>query len=173
MNRAFFCDRDGIINQRIIGDYVKSVEQFVFIDDFFMIFSHFTKLGYLPILITNQQGIGKGLMSENDLNSIHRFMNSYLLKNTGHQFIDIFFAPELNDISSKRRKPNPTMILEAAEKHNIDTKHSFMLGDSKSDILAGKNAGCKTILISSENYYESDFFFTSHREMINNIDVLF
>ncbi|MDQ1266151.1 MAG: D-glycero-D-manno-heptose 1,7-bisphosphate phosphatase, partial [Bacteroidota bacterium] len=70
MNKAFFFDRDGIVNHRIIGDYVKNINEFRFKDEFFQIFETVKSQGYLAILVTNQQGIGKGLMTEEDLRSV-------------------------------------------------------------------------------------------------------
>lgn len=169
MNKAFFCDRDGIVNHRIIGDYVKKIDEFIFIDVFFSIFRYAVSNNYLPILITNQQGIGKKLMTENDLSLIHQYMNKVLSEHTSHTFHDIFYCGELADSEFSRRKPSPAMIHEAAEKYNLDLSKSFMLGDNISDIDAGKNAGCKTILISERFYSQADFHFSSHKDFIKAI----
>jgi len=145
--RAVFFDRDGIINYRPVSDYVKHVEEFHFIPDFFDFFIKVKNLGYLAIIISNQQGIGKGLMSESDLHKIHSFMQKKVKEVTGHMFDDIYFCPELESVGSPHRKPNPGMILEAVEKWNIDIQDSWMIGDSINDIKAGINAGVKTIFI--------------------------
>ena len=83
MNKAFFFDRDGIVNKRIIGDYVKEISEFEFIPEFFDIFELICKKGYIPILVTNQQGIGKKLMTEEQLIIVHDYMNKNLLDKTG------------------------------------------------------------------------------------------
>jgi histidinol-phosphate phosphatase family protein len=93
---AFFFDRDGIVNERIIGGYVTDVDQFVFIDDIFPLLKHVKDFGFLTILVTNQQGVAKGLMSEADLASIHAFMQEELVHKVGSGFDDIFTATELD-----------------------------------------------------------------------------
>ena len=118
--KAFFFDRDGIVNVRLVGDYVRKIEQFVFMEDFFELLIRVKKLGFLAILVTNQQGIGKGLMGESDLEEIHGFMQKTMFEKTGFNFDDIFYCPDLEESGSFRRKPNPGMIFEASEKWGIN-----------------------------------------------------
>jgi D-glycero-D-manno-heptose 1,7-bisphosphate phosphatase len=148
-NKAVFFDRDGVINKRLIDDYVKSPEEFILNDEIPEIISLVKKNDYLLILITNQQGIGKGIMNIFNLEKIHNYMQNNLINLTGYQFDDIYFSSDLADSNSFRRKPNPGMLLEAIEKWDIDTSKSFMIGDSDSDILAGQKAGVSTILVKS------------------------
>jgi D-glycero-D-manno-heptose 1,7-bisphosphate phosphatase len=115
MKRAVFFDRDGIVNIRIVSDYVKKIEEFIFIEDFFDLFSIVKRLGYLAILVTNQQGIGKGLMTSDDLEKVHNFMNEKLQEKTNYKFDAIYYCPDLAQSGSKRRKPNPGMFIEAIE----------------------------------------------------------
>jgi D-glycero-D-manno-heptose 1,7-bisphosphate phosphatase len=163
---AFFFDRDGIVNQRIIGGYVTEIDDFVFLPDIFPLLKHVKTVGFLMIVVTNQQGVAKGLMSEADLARIHAFMQERLVHEVGTGFDDIFAATEL-DISSKsgccgdrfaqcRRKPSPAMLLEAAEKWNIDLAASWIIGDSRSDSEAGRAAGTKTILVGNFEADEAD-----------------
>lgn len=159
MNKAFFFDRDGIVNRRKIGDYVYSIEEFEFLPEFFPLFKTVKKAGYVAILITNQQGIGKGLMTENTLHEIHNFMQHELLKETEFQFDDIYYCGDLASANSFKRKPQPGMILEAIEKWEIDPTESWMVGDSKSDAQAGKAAGVKTILIGDFLQEDADYVF--------------
>lgn len=166
-NKAFFFDRDGIINHRLIDNYVIDYKNFIFFSDFFRIFKLIKSHNYLAIIITNQQGIGKGLMTENDLINIHSQMQSELFSFTNHQFDDIYYCPDLDTLNSFRRKPNPGMIFEAIEKWNIDESESFMIGDSISDVIAGKKAELKTILMDSKieiNDY-SDYIVNNHSEL--------
>lgn len=157
MRKTFFFDRDGIVNTRIMGGYVRDVSDFEFLPDFFPFFRFVKETGFLAVLVTNQQGIGKDLMTEQDLHDIHAFMQEQLFIKTGFAFDDIYFAGELNMIRRKdccgdltatmRRKPSPAMLLEAAEKWHIDLKNSWMIGDSISDAEAGRSAGVQTILV--------------------------
>ncbi len=156
---AIFFDRDGIVNTRLIDKYVLNIDQFEFTPNFFEVFKLVKSLDYLAILITNQQGIGKKLMTENDLQEIHKFMQEKLIENTGFQFDDIYFCGDLKENNNYRRKPNPGMIFEAVEKFNIDLKNSYFIGDSFSDIVAGKSAGVKTIYVNNDICDFADYCF--------------
>lgn len=146
-NKAIFFDRDGVVNLRIVGEYVQTYNDFHFCSDFLQFFKYIKSLGYLAIIITNQQGIGKGIMSEDDLSLIHESMQHDIESASGFKFDDIFFCGSLSTQRCSRRKPNPGMILEAVEKWNIDKNHSWIIGDSLSDIIAGEKAEIGTIYL--------------------------
>lgn len=146
-NKAIFFDRDGVVNLRIVGEYVQSYDDFRFCPDFFKFFKFIKSQGYLAIIITNQQGIGKGLMSEDDLSFLHSKMQTDIENATGFKFDDIYFCGSLSTQRCSRRKPNPGMILEAVEKWNIDKNYSWIVGDSLSDIIAGEKAEIGTIYL--------------------------
>lgn len=164
-SKAFFFDRDGIVNRRIVGDYVKQISEFAFEEVFFDFFRQVKEKGYLAILVTNQQCVGKGIISEKRLNEIHDYMQTELYKNTGYSFDAIYFCPDLADSGSKHRKPEVGMFLEAINDHNIDTKVSFTIGDSVSDVVAGKKVGTTTILIGNydvlSDINEADYVYSS------------
>ncbi|GAB1430636.1 D-glycero-alpha-D-manno-heptose-1,7-bisphosphate 7-phosphatase [Ignavibacteria bacterium] len=147
MNKAVFFDRDGIVNSRIYCGYVTSPEDFVFIEDFFSLFNFIRKQGCLAVVITNQQGVGKGLMTQKDLDDIHDYMQRELAIKTGTKFDAVYSCTDLATVNSFRRKPNPGMLLEAAQDLNINLAASLMIGDSISDVQAGKAAGTRTILV--------------------------
>lgn len=149
MNKAFLFDRDGIVNFRIINDYVKSTEEFQFCEDFIYFFKKIKELNYFAFLITNQQGVGKNLMTLDDLFTIFNFMQKKLKELTGYQFDDIFYCTDLASTNSYRRKPNPGMLIEAIDKWNLDRKNTYMVGDSLSDILSAIKAGITPILIGN------------------------
>ena len=144
---AIFFDRDGIVNKRKVGDYLTSISEFEFLDGFFALFDFAQQNNFLKIIISNQQGVGKGLMSEGDLQSLTAHFQQQLQSRTGTCFDDIFYCTELESSGSARRKPEPGMILEAIEKWNIYPFSSWMIGDSISDVIAGRRAGVKTILV--------------------------
>jgi D-glycero-D-manno-heptose 1,7-bisphosphate phosphatase len=164
MTKAFFFDRDGIVNVRKMGDYVYSIDEFHFFPGFFELFKTVKERGFLAILITNQQGIGKGLMTEGALKEIHAHMQTEILKTTGSQFDDLYFCGDLTLANSFRRKPGPGMLLEAIEKWGIDAKQSWMIGDSRSDAEAGRAAGVRTILIGDFLKDDADFVFKNLAE---------
>ncbi len=154
-NKAVFFDRDGIVNHRKINDYIKTIDEFKFIPQFFETFKIVKENSCLALLVTNQQGIGKGLYSITDLAIIHNHMQEKLLERTGFKFDDIAFCPSLHEVNDFRRKPNPGMLLEFIEKYDLDTDKCWMIGDSESDILAAENAEIKSILIR-ENFNRSN-----------------
>lgn len=170
--KAFFFDRDGIVNQRIMCGYVTTPDEFIFFDDFFTLFRAVKQAGFLAILITNQQGIGKGLMTDDDLRQIHRMMQAELIARSGSGFDDIYYCGELSSSSTSRRKPSPAMLLEAIEKHDIDPAPSWLIGDSVSDTTAGKRAGVRTILIGAEHQgkdiADADYVFNSLGEYLQS-----
>ncbi len=168
MKKAFFFDRDGIVNRRLIGDYVKNIDEFQFLEDFFPIFSLASERKYLKILITNQQCIGKKIITEDELQHIHDFMQTELVKRTGEKFDAIYVAPDLASSNSFRRKPAPGMILEAIEKYKISPEESWMLGDAVSDVVAGKAAKTKTILMGDfVDIPEANFIFPSLKDVFD------
>ena len=165
-NKAVFFDRDGIVNLKLYNDYVKNIDEFIFLDDFFDTFKIVKSMGFLAFLVTNQQGIGKGLFTESDLKEIHTYLQNQLAERTGFKFDEISFAPNLAIENDFRRKPNPGMILELMQKYNISPSKAIMIGDSYSDILAAKNAGIRSIQISKYTYEISpDFHFYSLKEL--------
>lgn len=170
MNKCFFFDRDGIVNKRKVGGYIKSYEEFEFIPEFLELFQMTEKLGFLKIIITNQQGIGKGLMTFDELNKVHHLMQFNLYQKFGFSFDDIYYSPDLANSGSKTRKPEPGMILEAIDKWNIDKENSFFLGDSESDAIAGERAGIKSILIGDFSENKANFVFSNYTEFINSFE---
>ncbi|MFA7627478.1 MAG: HAD family hydrolase [Candidatus Kapaibacterium sp.] len=173
-NKAVYFDRDGIVNVRLIDDYVRYPDEFRIIPEAAELIKYLKEKSFYVILITNQQGIGKKLMTIEDLDKIHEFMQQELNKSVSYKFDDIYFCPDLEESGSFRRKPNPGMILEAAEKWNIDNNVSFMIGDSDTDIVAGKSAGTKTIFIGTKKSPSNpDYHFTTLKELINNRSAVF
>jgi histidinol-phosphate phosphatase family protein len=152
---AVFFDRDGIVNYKLEDDYVKNLDEFNIIPDFIHIFRTVKDMNFLAILVSNQQGIGKSLMSEKQLEEIHNFLQEYLNTKMGAKFDSIKYCTSLAEVNDYRRKPNPGMILEAIEEFDLDKKKCVIIGDSESDILAGKNAGISTILINNENHLQT------------------
>ena len=149
MNKAIFFDRDGVVNYRLVKDYVKSADEFRFVADFFDFFRKIKDAGYLAILVTNQQSVGKGIMTEAELCGIFDYMQREIRKATGFAFDDIYYCTALSSSGSPDRKPNPGMLIKAIEKWDIDREQSWMIGDRGSDAQAGRNAGVRSIMIGN------------------------
>ncbi len=145
--KAIFFDRDGVVNMRAVSDYIKNEEEFHFLPDFLDFFPKVIKSNYLIFLITNQQGVSKGLMTQEQLDKILSYMQKQLIEKFDKGFDDIFYCTDLAESGSYYRKPNPGMILEAVNKWDINKDASWMIGDSPSDAEAGRKAGLKTVLL--------------------------
>ncbi len=145
MRKAIFLDRDGVINKRLVGGYVKTPEEFELLPKVKEALKELKKKGYLIIIVSNQQGVGKGLMTEEDLENVNKYMLKLL-----PEIDDVFYCTELEEDDPWCRKPRPGMLIEAIIKWRIDPYNSWMIGDSESDMIAGKAIGCKTIQITRD-----------------------
>lgn len=160
-NKALFLDRDGVIN--VDKHYVYKIEDCEFIDGIFDLCRTAKKKGYKLIVITNQAGIAKGYFTEDDFHVFMEYVRSEFIRQ-GCPLDDVFYCPyHIDGIGKYRkdswdRKPNPGMLLKAAEKHQIDLSQSVLIGDRQSDIEAGKKAGVKTCILL-ENTLDKDFHF--------------
>jgi histidinol-phosphate phosphatase family protein len=146
---AIFLDRDGVLNQkRPEGGYVKKFAEFHWNRGAKRLIKRINQLGFPVVVISNQQGIALGKISREFVERLHRRMNRDL-ERIGARIDAFYFCPHLRGTCSCR-KPEPGMLLQAATDLGICLKNSFMVGDSESDILAGKKAGCRTILIEKD-----------------------
>ena len=147
---TLFLDRDGVINVRLIDDYVKNINEFEFLPGVLDAFKIFTEKFGRIIIVTNQQGVGKCLMTLQDVDTVHQFMTKEIEAQKGR--IDaIYVCPQLKSDPDNFRKPSPRMAYMAQHDFpEIDFDKSIMIGDSNSDIEFGKNAGMYTLLIGDE-----------------------
>jgi len=160
---TIFLDRDGVINEKLDNDYVKRLEEFQFLPGAKAAIVQLNKLFGLTVVVTNQQGIGKGIMTTDDLRLVHNYMQTEIIKEGG-MIDEIYFAPELATSNSINRKPNTGMAEQARKDFpQIDFKKSVMVGDSLSDLQMGKRVGMITVYItqSKEKLREADFQFSS------------
>lgn len=139
LRRAVFFDRDGVVNRSPGPGYVLGVDQFELSEGIAEAVRYLNEAGIFAIVITSQKGVGKGLMSEADLAAIHRHMQDELAKN-GAAFDGIFAYTGTPDCPHLP-KPDPEMILTAADCFSIDLARSWMIGDADRDIEMGKAAG--------------------------------
>ncbi len=147
--KALFLDRDGTIN--IEKNYVYKIEDFEFIDGIFELIKSYQKNGFQIFIITNQAGIARGFYTEDDYAKLTQWMLGQF-KIRGIEITETYYCPHHPEITGKCncRKPSPGMILKAIEEFNIDPEKSVLIGDKKSDILAGENAGIR------KNFYIRD-----------------
>jgi D-glycero-D-manno-heptose 1,7-bisphosphate phosphatase len=140
-----FFDRDGIINVSPGPGYVERLEDFHLIPAFTDAMRLAKQRGYEVAVVTNQRGVSLGCMTMETVDGLHAYLRDAMAKE-GLTFLDIMVCV-VNDNNDPRRKPNPGMLLDIAQKHDVDMARSWMIGDNESDILAGHRAGCRTILV--------------------------
>ncbi|MDB4083303.1 HAD family hydrolase [Vicingaceae bacterium] len=147
---SLFLDRDGVINQKLDNDYVKSIEEFTFIQGAPKAIQNFRSIFGRLLVVTNQQGIGKGIMTHEELHHVHNHMEKQL-QQFDVKFDALYYCPELAEDNAPCRKPNIGMALQAKQDFpEIDFSKSILIGDSITDIQMGKRAGMKTVFIHSE-----------------------
>ena len=152
---TLFLDRDGVINKELRDDYVTRWEDFVFEEGALSSIAKLSAIFGRIIIVTNQRGIGIHKMSEEDLHSIHKQMQKEI-EVAGGRIDAIYFAPAA-DRSDIRRKPNPTMALEAKQDFpEIDLSKSVIIGNSISDMEFGRNAGMKTVFIDEKQKFSGE-----------------
>jgi histidinol-phosphate phosphatase family protein len=149
---TLFLDRDGVINKELRDDYVTRWEEFNFEEGALSALAKLSAIFGRIIIVTNQRGIGIQKMTEADLNAIHQQMQK-AIEDEGGRIDAIYFAPsaERSDI---RRKPNPTMALEAQHDFpEIDLSKSVIVGNSISDMEFGRNTGMITVFIDEKKKF--------------------
>jgi len=145
---TLFLDRDGVINEKLDGDYVKRLSEFQFIRGALESIVQMKKTFQRILVVTNQQGIGKGLMSHEELSNVHDFMLSHI-NASGGRIDKVYYCPELQKKNAKCRKPNTGMPLQALKDFpEINFEKSIMVGDSNSDIEMGKRLKMVTVFLS-------------------------
>ena len=147
-HKAVFLDRDGVINKKIPNDYVKSWTEFEFLPDVKAAIKLLNQAEFKVIVVTNQAGVSKGIVKEEQLRRIHQQMLDEL-KIYGAHIDAIYYCPHLTEDNCDCRKPKPGMLEKAGKEFNIDFKNSWMIGDEPKDIEAGKSAGCKTYQVTT------------------------
>lgn len=174
--KAIFIDRDGTVNKYV--GFLREIDEFELLEGVAEAIKKVNASEFLIIVITNQPVIARGEVSKKKLNLIHNKMET-LLGEQGAYLDGIYYCPhhphrgyegeipELK-IECECRKPKAGMFMKAAEKFNIDLQESWMIGDGKVDILAGKEAGCKTALIG-QGKYGQDMTGESLLNIINKI----
>ena len=175
--KAIFLDRDGTINKSV--GFLNDIDKLELIDDAAKAIKKINDNGYLAIVITNQPIIARGEATIEELDLIHKKLETIL--GLEHAYIDgLYYCPHHPDkgfagerieykIKCECRKPAPGLILKAQADFNIDLEKSYMIGDQKMDVLCGKNAGCKTGYIGSNNEFEADIYGDSLYDVVNKI----
>ncbi|MCB0697738.1 MAG: HAD family hydrolase, partial [Chitinophagaceae bacterium] len=145
---TLFLDRDGVINEENVGSYITSVEEFKFYKGSLKSLRLLNDIFGRIVVVTNQRGVGKGIMSLEDLKEIHQHMTAKVADEGGR--IDKIYACTALDDNDHNRKPNTGMAMQATNDYpEIDLKRSIMVGNNLSDMEFGKKAGMRTVFLTS------------------------
>jgi D-glycero-D-manno-heptose 1,7-bisphosphate phosphatase len=173
MNKAAFLDRDGVINQKAPGadQYITRWEEMHFLSGVVEAISLLNRAGFRVIVISNQRCVTKGLLTSDELDSMHLRMCRELLAK-GAQIDAVYYCPHDEHPACGCRKPEPGMLFAAAKEHEIDLQASWMVGDSEKDVEAGRRAGCRTVRIAgtgSNTHGRADMLARSLLEAVQQI----
>jgi len=146
---TLFLDRDGVINEKRENDYVKNWGEFSFTNGALVAISRLSNIFGKIIVVTNQRGVGKGIMTEIQLIFIHDNLTK-AVNQSGGRIDKIFYCTDLLD-TSEDRKPNIGMAKKAKINYpEIEFRKSIIVGDSLSDMIFGEKLGMQRVLINSE-----------------------
>jgi D,D-heptose 1,7-bisphosphate phosphatase len=180
-NKAIFLDRDNTLIED--PGYINDVDQVKLLRGVPQALKELSQLGYKLVVVSNQSGVARGILTEQVLRQIHDRLRE-LLAREGALLDQIYYCPYHPEgvipkyrKDSDWRKPRPGMLLAAAKDMDLDLSRSWLLGDSSRDIEAGSKVGCKTILINRQLYYSQpipdqpkpDYKCLSLREAVNII----
>ncbi len=151
--KAVFLDRDGTIIEDV--GYVSRPDQVRLLPGAAEAIRRLRRAGYLVVIVSNQSGVARGLLTEDDLETVHQRMID-LLAAEGATIDGTYYCPFIDGKDAKvaayrrkslLRKPEAGMLLKAAEELDIDLARSWMIGDADRDMEAGRRAGCRSILL--------------------------
>jgi len=150
-NRAVFLDRDGTINEEV--GYLSRLEELKIYDNAAEAIRLLKEKGFLAVVITNQSGVARGFFSEDFIIKVHNKMNEYLTER-GASLDALYYCPHHprygNDQYRKEcscRKPQPGLLLKAAEDLNVDLERSYMIGDMPRDMDIARKVGAKGVMV--------------------------
>jgi histidinol-phosphate phosphatase family protein len=179
---TLFLDRDGVINVHKRGGYIQNRAEFQFLPKKLEVFKKISEFFGTVLVVTNQQGIAKGLMTEDDLNDIHNHMLDEITTAGGH-INKVYFCPDFAYLNPPCRKPNTGMALKAKEDFpEIDFSKSVMVGDSDTDIEFGKSLGMLSVWIDNGDKSdkkresltrEADYVFASLEDFVSALPNVF
>lgn len=154
MEKVVFLDRDGVINRKApMHQYITCWEDFVFLPGVKGAMKKLCDAGYRVAVVTNQRGVARGMMSLEQVEELHRKM-CMALEVEGANVDGIYICPH-GEGECHCRKPDIGLFLQAERDFTVDKDHSWMIGDSETDMIAGECYGVRTILVGSDETYGS------------------
>jgi histidinol-phosphate phosphatase family protein len=169
---TLFLDRDGVLNLPIVDDYARKADDLILVEDIVHTMSSLAVFFKRIILVTNQQGVGREVMSEIDLENVHLKMYN-ALKIVNQQWFDVaFFAPYLKTENHTWRKPSNGMLLKAKEYFSdIDFSKAMMIGDSPGDMKLADTLGLLKVKIENPQFAfdNQDFTFATLASFVSHL----
>lgn len=144
-------DRDGVINEAPTNRYITDVAEVSLIDGVGAAIAAFNENGFSVLVVSNQQCVGHGLLTEEGLKAISECIVAGIRALGGGEIRDFFYCPHLADAHCDCRKPKPGLIHQAHKKYGFDCEQTYVIGDSYTDLEAGVSAGCPAILVLTGN----------------------
>ncbi len=169
MARLIVLDRDGVIN-RDSDAFVKSAAEFIPLAGALEAIAALSRSGFLIAVCTNQSGIGRGLLSEDDLNEIHGKLERGVAE-AGGRLHGIRYCPHLPEDGCDCRKPKPGMVQTLMRELRVDPSRTTFVGDSIRDLDAGRAAGCRVVLVRTGNGSKAEIEARrlGYREVFDNL----
>jgi histidinol-phosphate phosphatase family protein len=153
---AVFLDRDGVLNVYLPGDYVKSPAEFRLLPGAAAAVRRFNDAGLPIFVISNQQGVAKGVMSQADLDAVDAALHDALRSEGGAWIVRSYYCPHASSARCDCRKPQAGLILRAAEEYGIDLAASCFIGDTETDSQAARAAGVgRFVLVLTGKFADS------------------
>ncbi|MGH9405970.1 MAG: D-glycero-alpha-D-manno-heptose-1,7-bisphosphate 7-phosphatase [Terriglobia bacterium] len=140
-------DRDGVINRKLRNAYVMRWRDFVFLPGALDALRQLREAGYATIVVSNQAGVGKGVMTSSRLDQITRCFLSRVTA-AGGLIHGVYYCPHRKEVQCNCRKPRPGLLLKAQHDHEFKFTETYMVGDSLSDLLAAQRVGCPSVVVS-------------------------
>lgn len=147
MARFVLLDRDGVINRKIRNSYVLSWSQFAFLAGALDALRMFRDAGYVPLVVSNQAGVGKGLMTRSTLDQITRRF-SRRVDAAGGCIGKVYYCTHRREQRCACRKPRAGLLLAAQRDFQFDFAETYMIGDSASDLIAATRVGCAAVIVN-------------------------
>jgi D-glycero-D-manno-heptose 1,7-bisphosphate phosphatase len=154
VSRVLFLDRDGVLNVEG-GKHITHPDDLHLLPGAAEAVARLTACNWQIFVYTNQSGVGRGYMTQEDLDAIHSHL-LHKIEAAGGKITQIYACPHGPDEDCVCRKPKPGLLYRAALDHCLDLTACYAVGDSARDIEAGDAAGCKTILVLSGHTKEYD-----------------
>jgi D-glycero-D-manno-heptose 1,7-bisphosphate phosphatase len=144
---AVFLDRDGTLIEDV--GYPREAEGVRLLDGAADALAALRRAGFALVVVSNQSGIGRGLVTQDEADAVHRrFLDE--LHARGVEIDDVRYCPHAPEDACACRKPAAGLVLASARELGLDVARSFMVGDKPSDVEAGRRAGCRTIALDGD-----------------------